>query len=270
MASMPYKDIISSPPFTFVVGQDEKEHTLHSALVAGQSSALNALINGGMKESIERRVIWKEIDEAVFIRFGQYVYTGNYDEATPRKRKTPEGMPAAQATHVINAGLRPKKGVMPARGGGGGFFSNSIKKGMLWDKFQALYPLPQSGAPPSGESSAKYDYSDVFLGHARMYIFADYYGIDPLQTLALSKLRRALTALTLGVESHGDIFQLIRYTFEQTVDKGGQGDKLRSLVCLYAACKVEDLWRDAEFEDLTKALPDFAIGLISSMLERLD
>ncbi|PON23731.1 hypothetical protein TGAM01_v207378 [Trichoderma gamsii] len=87
MASMPYKDITSSPPITFVVGPDQKEHTIHSALVARQSAALNALVNGGMKESIERHVVWNDVDEEVFTRFSQFVYTGDYDEAMPSKRE---------------------------------------------------------------------------------------------------------------------------------------------------------------------------------------
>lgn len=223
-----------------------------------------------MKESIERRVILNETNEEVFVRFSQYVYTGDYDEAKPTER---EVTVPTHGRRSLNrdatskpAGFTPHKKAVS-------FFSETPdveKKKLLWDKFEALYPLPTPAPSPSLGSSAYYDYTDVFLSHARMYVFADYYGIDALQILALQKLRRALASFSVCLESRGDIIQLIQYCFEQTVDNGGQADRLRSLICLYTACKVEDLWEDTKFRDLTKTLPDFPAGLITPMLERLD
>ncbi|KAL6890846.1 hypothetical protein GGI43DRAFT_208445 [Trichoderma evansii] len=293
MASMPYKEsaaailkkieitradlisITSSPPFTFVVGPDQKEHTIHAALVAHQSAALAALINGGMKESIERRVIWKEISEEVFIRFSQFVYTGDYDEVPPSEREVKAVTPCRVApSRVIYpsrfSGLDVDLHLLRGNPRSRGSKNNGVEeKRPLWDRFLELYPLPPS-RPAFTPPSASYDYTDVFLCHTRMYIFADYYGIDPLQILALHKLRLALIPFTLYVENCSDIIQLVRNCFEQTVDKGGQVDRLRSLVCLYTACKVEDLWTNPEFRDLTKTLPDFSEGLITAMLEQLD
>ncbi|UKZ68451.1 uncharacterized protein TrAtP1_009486 [Trichoderma atroviride] len=265
MASIPYKDITSSPPFNFVVGPDEKEHTIHSALVASQSAALNALIKGGMKESIERRVVWKDVDEEAFIRFSQYVYTGDYDGATPSKREA-VGIASTQMTSTYPSNDSSKK----ARGFGVAGHVTLNRKRLLWDKFQALYPLLSPAAAPISEPSSHYDYTGVFLGHAQMYVFADYHGIEPLQVLALGKLRQILTSFTVRVESYNDITQLVRYTFEHTVDKKEQGDRLRSLVCLYAACRVEDLWKDAEFRDIASTSPDLSVQLITAMLDRLD
>lgn len=68
--------IVSSLLFTFVVGLNDKELTIHSALVANQYRKLNALVNGTMKEAQERRVIWSSTDEETFLRFSQYAYTG--------------------------------------------------------------------------------------------------------------------------------------------------------------------------------------------------
>lgn len=265
MASIPYKDITSSPPFTFVVGPDKKEHTIHSALVARQSPALDALINGGMKESIERRVIWKDVDEESFIRFSQYVYTGDYEATKPSKREAVV-IASPLMTSTSPSSFFGKKG----RGFGGVEHITMTKKRLLYDKFQALYPLPSPTAVPSSEASATYDYTGVFLGHAQMYVFADYHGIEPLQVLALGKLRQILTSFTVRAESYNDITQLVRYSFEHTVDKKGQDDRLRSLVCLYAACRVEDLWKDAEFRDIASASPDLSLQLITAMLDRLD
>lgn len=280
--------ITSSPPITFVLGPDQKEHTIHSALVARQSAALNALVNGGMKESIQRRVVWDDVDEEVFTRFSQFVYTGDYDEATPSKREAEAITPCRETPRRLKPGSILPRGKlrnqetnsrvtpvgfslshgMRALSGESENVSPEKNK-LLWDKFQALYPSPSS-QPISTPKSASYDYTDVFLNHARIYVFADCYGIDPLQTLALHKLRRALVPFDIYVENCDDIIQLVQYCFEHTINKGGQVDRLRALVCLYTACKVERLWNVIGFRDAAKTLPDFTTDLITSLLDRLD
>ncbi len=67
-----------SSPFKFVVGPDEREFTIHSALVAAQSPSLDALVNGHMKEASEQCVKWDETDEHTFVCFSQFAYTGDY------------------------------------------------------------------------------------------------------------------------------------------------------------------------------------------------
>lgn len=227
-----------------------------------------------MKESLERRVIWRDINEETFIRFSQYVYTGDYDGATPTKRAA-EGIapPRIANTHPWNLPHK-KAGRLKVFGAleGLGEYEHGVvtKKKLLWDKFQALYQLPSPAAASSSEPSSSYDFTNVFLGHAQVYVFADYHGIEPLQILALGKLRQILTSFTVRVESYNDITQLVRYSFEHTVDKNGRDDRLRSLVCLYAACKVEDLWTDTGFRSVASAAPDLSVGLITAMLGRLD
>ena len=261
--------ITSSPIFTFVVGPDHKEHTIHSALVAHQSKALNALINGQAKEAINRIVVWDETDEETFIRFSQFVYTGSYDEAEFQERKVDEAIPnhelsdldsvnELQAQPVIKR--KPKKSLETA--------DLESKRAQLWYTFTTLY------APPSFKSQCYVngpndDYSNVFLCHARIYVFADYHGIDDLQTLSLLNLRRALTRFVLHADGCGDIIQLVQYCYENTIEKGSPGDALQSLICFYAACKMEDLWKDAVFQDLTISLPEFSRGLFSVLMNRL-
>lgn len=215
-----------------------------------------------MKEAVERRVIWKGVDEKTFTRFSQYVYAGDYSGEKPSKRNTGAKTPSQVEIDKLVQSCRKRKSdfdrVMP-------------KRRALWHTFLGQYtsPLAYSTSWPSPNDTG-YDYTGAFLCHARMYVFADYYGISALQHLVLAKLREALTYFNLYEESYGDINQLIQYCFEQTVDKRGQTDKLRSLVCLYAACKVEGLWKSTEFRNITRKLPDFYEGLITATLSRLD
>ena len=43
--------IVQSPQFTFFVGKDKTRITVHSAAMSWTSEPMNALINGGMKET---------------------------------------------------------------------------------------------------------------------------------------------------------------------------------------------------------------------------
>lgn len=229
-----------------------------------------------MKESIERRVIWKDVDEEDFIRFSQYVYTGDYDATKPSKREA-EGIAPSQVT--LSKNTSPFDFGSTKRHSSG--FGSTNRRGLLgsvavpeekplWERFKALHPLPPPAPIPSLGSPANYDYTDGFLHHAQMYVFADYYGIEPLQILAVQKLHRALTSFNLVAKSHHEVTRLVRCTFEHTVEKEGQDDRLRTLVCLYVACKVKELWEDLEFRNVTKMFPDFATGIITSMLDRLN
>jgi hypothetical protein len=237
-----------------------------------------------MKEALERRAIWGEVDEETFICFSQYVYTGDYDEAKRTTLEVEEVTPdQVEQGKAVEASWKPfvaskRKAVfgIPSGPPSSSMFSPPAtvmmtKKNMLWDTFNKLHPLPPTHSPGvSRVNGADDNYTEIFLCHARIYVFADYYGVEALQTLALCKLRQALATFKLDAESCGDINELIRYCFDKTVDNGEQADKLASLVCFYAACKVEDLWKNTEFQDLTRTLPDFPAGLITAMQGRLD
>jgi hypothetical protein len=70
--------------FTFTVGDNKKEVTVHSFALAGLSQPLNALINGGMIEAKTRHVDWSYIDEDTFARLCEFAYFRNYTPPTFR------------------------------------------------------------------------------------------------------------------------------------------------------------------------------------------
>lgn len=265
--------IFNSHPFKFLVGPGRKEFTMHSALVSHQSKALDTLVNGGMKEAIEKCVVWDETDEETFIRFCQFAYTGSYDGADPEKRKTADLTTILERASESEADIvhfptrhKAKRHVAPLSPDS---FTN--KKEFLWYTFTSLHPDPD----PEVKSQARHiepedDCTDVFLSHARIYVFADYHGIDGLQTLALRNLRRALTQFTLCEEGSWDVIKLVEYCFKNTWDKEEQPDPLRTLVSTYTACKFEELWMNHRFRDLMDSLSEFPKCLLTEILHRLD
>lgn len=89
-----WNSVFRSKQFLFVVGKDQTEFAVHSAIIAKQSKALDVLINGPMAEASDGRAVLKDVDEDTFIRFCQFAYTGDY--------VTPESTPPRLLSFLIN------------------------------------------------------------------------------------------------------------------------------------------------------------------------
>jgi len=94
-------------------------------------------------------------------------------------------------------------------------------------------------------SHAKQDYTGVFLAHARLYVFADKYGIKPLESLSLHKLYATLKSFTLYRARVGDILKLVRYAYENGPDY--ESNKLRALVSEYVAYEIDTIGETNRF-----------------------
>ena len=57
------------------------------------------------------------------------------------------------------------------------------------------------------------DYTSVFLAHARLYAFAEKYGIKPLKALALSEIHETLGAFISYNRRVGDVIELVKYAY---------------------------------------------------------
>lgn len=269
--------ILTSKPFQFFVGPDRTEFTLHSAVVASQSRALNALVNGSMKEAAERATTWENVDEQTFIRFGQYVYTGDYEGEAPLR---PEP--------VLKEGETLKEEEAPAKNDDWDslFTSKKDKKkkaifgAQLVERLttkreeacykfenERLYNCGVAGIHFSGKNrDCRVEYGQVFLSHARLHMLAEYYGMEQLAQLTLHKLHRILCNFELHIERVQDVVDLLRFCFEED-----ERAKLRELVAMYAVCQFEKLWADVEFRRLLTEHTKLSMAVLGLMvMVRLD
>ena len=74
---------MKSKPFNFYLGPNKSLYMVHTALLAYHSVPLDALVNGEMREAQDGLVFWEEEDEATFVRFCEYAYTGDYRPGEP-------------------------------------------------------------------------------------------------------------------------------------------------------------------------------------------
>lgn len=248
----------NSQPFKFIVGPRKLEFMIHSALIAKQSPKLYALVNIGMKESVEQCVHWEEEDPETFMRFGDFVYSGKYYVEKPQKRRSeasagikrtaPEGFSRNDKEPKYSTYYRPAE----------------IEN--LFSRFNRMYPtLPEPR--DHIDASADKDSGPVFLAHAKVYVFAKYHDIRALQILSLRNLRELLSVFQLTTESLPDFVKLFKYCFDNTSDHGKRaGDELQNLLCLYAAGRMAQLNENDEFRGIVES--KCSLLLIDQLVKR--
>lgn len=145
------------------------------------------------------------------------------------------------------------------------------KKSRVWDEFESkMYvPAPPPFKPRKNRDATE-DYTDIFLCHARLYVFAEKYDIAPLKRLALYKLQRTLVDFTLYPERVADVVELIKYSYTNTADMVGTPDDLRVLVIRYTGYVVEDLAQNPQFTALLEEVSQVGRDLMRQMLKRLE
>ena len=104
--------------------------------------------------------------------------------------------------------------------------------------------------PPLPNQSSEEDYTDVFLSHARLYVFADKYDIQALKDLALDELHATLKIYDLYPTRTGDITELLRYAYANSSDSPEGVEDLRTLIMQYVSYEMDTLIDDEGFKDL--------------------
>jgi hypothetical protein len=244
------------------VGEEKRPIIVHSAAVTAHSKVLSALVNNGMAESQTRTATLDDIEEDDFLRFCQFAYTADYstpsftqdkiptieDEeipAAPPPSPPPEDVDALVASSEIsvwdkwgiNVSQREYRSPSNLRTS---FENRKFSTGFFRQQF--LDPcVPLRYAHPS------HNYTPVFLAHCRLYIFADKYGIEPLQQLVLHKLHRTLLLFQLFPERVRDVVELVRFAYTDEHTFSGGNDELRALVTIYAVLNIDRLDKSDSF-----------------------
>ncbi|KAL8760305.1 MAG: hypothetical protein Q9199_000087 [Rusavskia elegans] len=107
--------------------------------------------------------------------------------------------------------------------------------------------------PPPPNQGPDEEYTDVFLSHAQLYVFAEKYDIQTLKMLALENLQTTLAIFTLYEARTGDIIALLRYVYANTGEPIDGVEELRTLLTHYMGYEMDTLMKDEEFRDLMVA-----------------
>lgn len=287
---------ISSPLFTFRLGQEERDVTVHSGPLAALSPALDTLINGQMHEALERRASWPDVSVDTFTRLCEFAYMQDYtppafqqilhlwpfSDIAKSKKETKEKKAAAsnfswdhipEAAPPLEEALaeEPEPDIPAASdddlNGTGKVFELTVRQRKishndLRDAFARLeYIRPKSTYHfrPKRNEGPTQDFTPVLIGHAELYILADKYGIEPLRQLVLNKLYRTLAGFTVYETDVPCIIDFVKFVYENTPPLTGVIDPLRNLACHYVASILGQIGDLQAFKELLANGGDFVM-----------
>lgn len=107
---------------------------------------------------------------------------------------------------------------------------------------------------------------DLFLPHAKMFVFAEKYDIQPLKMLAIHNLHHALSHYQLLPQHVSDITNSIQYSYENT---HASDDLLRELLASYVELEMAVLIEAKPFEDLLEEGGDFVGDFLKRVKKRI-
>lgn len=271
---------------------------LHAALVSQHSPTLDRLMNGEMLEAKQGTADFGDIDEVTFVRFSEWLYTGQYSIVSPRGQGSENGVEDHHHTKSIpwNYGLnakarRKKEKQMKWDGTWKGrvtedmieevpqyewapntaFSTKGHKKQEVWKTFTRQSAYNPSAPPRSNTTGCYPDRTDDFLGHAKLYCFADKYGILPLQELCLNSLKMCLIECECQESQVLGIVDLIAYTINNTpATSVEEAETLRSVVLDFAVIVFETLTQNKAFKELLAMDNGLAAELLLLLGRRLD
>ena len=286
--------IYTSAPFKFII--DGKPLYIHAELVSQNSKPLDRMINGYMSEAQEGFAVIKDVDEGTFVRFIQWAYTGYY-EAGKFKIDPPRADSAlsneksggesdseklAPTAEVSDREDQSEEHVVDDSSDRGWDYPRSKEDGIevdfidtdtsstlrrvLKESFITRNPSVRKEAisisPPRHNQAPNENYTDVFLSHARVYVFAEKYDIQSLKALALDELHCTLQSFDLHPERTGDIIALLRYVYANTGEIVDGVEDMRTVLKDYVGFEMDILMKDEDFghviiEDGGALLRDF-------------
>ncbi|RYP32633.1 hypothetical protein DL767_005138 [Monosporascus sp. MG133] len=260
---------VDSDLFTFVVGPEEKEFTIHSGAVLHLSPYFETLINGSMKEAQDRRVLWDDIDEETFVTFSQFAYMGHYDTPEhPTSPPEPEEIGEAWPSYISRSEIFD---------GSCGRYKRTI---LEWEQdFRAVLDEKRKAdtavyciletfvtytCPQSQRFSENVNISArSFLLHAKLYVLADRYCIETLKDMALGMLHRTLLLVPLDLYASDCFCELVRFAYTNTrATKGLDEDELRCLLVAFGACVFNWFLHNNAFKDVLRDHGEFGLGII--------
>ncbi|KAI9778136.1 MAG: hypothetical protein M1839_008345 [Geoglossum umbratile] len=222
-----------------------------------------------MSESQSGFAVLDDVDKQTFLRFCQYVYTGDYAAADPDILLDSLMVGGLDSAERESGWSSKKKKWLESP------LPPESHKSILWSEFKELsYPTPTPQIQPAPNREPLEDCTPVLLSHAYVHVFADKYDILPLRTLALYKLHRTLIKFALYKEQAGDIAELVGYSYANTPEPNlggtaGSVDALRELVMNYIACEAENLVESERFLLLLEEGGTLAKDIMRAVVKRI-
>lgn len=247
------------------------------------------MINGRMSEAVNEVASLEDVETETFVRFIQWAYTGSYNvgrnnnnnnkndvganhNGLLREATIDDDEPNPMMRRYIASRSRNKKGGYTEDD----YFSRSPLENLRKAFGERDYPVIESSLlveqSPSSynnnnrEHSKEHRRPDIYLLHAKLFVFAEKYDIQPLKMLAIHNLHLALSRYQLLLQHISDITDLIRYSYENT---HASDDLLRELLASYVELEMAVLIEAKPFEELLEEGGDFVGDFLKRVKKRI-
>lgn len=293
---LPSCSLAVSKLFRFIVGPEKQKFSIPCVLVATQSPQFERLVNGDFREASDFHVELENVEEETFVRFVQYAYTGRFDDiksvmndplGNPNGNDLSESEKSAVTKELFPAAAieddgwrlgsfatskkdkkgkkgKKEKGVLPQTGKYEST-SETVVFQALGEKFvRSVLGTPATGAastvtlPLGGPPS-----SNLFLTHARLFTFADYWGVERSRSMALRRLGTELGDTFIRDDLVKEqVVELVEYCCEDI-----RPEVLMELVQRYVAFKLPHLWENATFREIVGDKRELSDMLLDSIVK---
>ena len=245
---------------------------IHYALISTQCPALDHFVNGAFTEAKESHahLDMEAVSEETFVLFTQFAYTGDYHPRdAPYKTTIVEWPAETLPSPTDEMGPSGLFGTKKIRCSTCSTYRAELKElkatkkssSTLWADFGKA-ASPTSLKSEAGRLGTSRPSSNALLSHARLYVFADCYGIPRLEELSFHKLTQELVHLTLEEKGTRDFLETLEYSLDEPAPH-----KLQNHIIMYAACKISVLWKNTKFQDLMVSHRELAIGLMGHVVQ---
>ena len=122
----------------------------------------------------------------------------------------------------------------------------------LREAFYSRKSAARKGPPPRKNLNASENYTDVFLCHVQLYVFAEKYDIQQLKSLAFEELYAILAIFDLHVQRAGDIGALFRNAYRNIQRSPTDREPLLGMLKDYLGFEMDTLMLDESFKEIVK------------------
>lgn len=275
-----------TPTFKYVV--EDQTFFVHAGLMKRWSTPLYCFISLNMKEKEQGFAELKDMTPATFDCFLEWASKGFYTPPEPSmdpiaRKKSVGKDPTAPVEPPMPPERELDEVYLQHWGALGGLSRTSGKKGKkrskspfyfddydpsadpalpepsapsvlqkLREAFYSRKSTAGKGPPPRNNLNASENYTDIFLCHAQLYVFAEKYDIQALKSLAFEELHAVLAIFDLHVERAGDLGALFRYAYRNTSRSPAEQEPLLGMLKDYMGFEMDTLMLDESFRELVK------------------
>lgn len=232
----------------FTIGKDRKRFQIHMAVACL------------FPEEILRSPIHLEMDEVVFGRCCEFVYSGDY--SVPLPNSSHSGSPVDQPgnSNMVSQGIEPRWN--PTNLTENIFHPTRVTQAHA-PYVERFDPVPWYEADVPWNADPAVDYSAVFLSHAEILRLSCRTKWVSLRDRSLYWLIRSLARFQLFKERTQDIVTLLKFVFEESECI----EVIQMVLQHYVVWNVEILMCDADFRQLLDRVPTLEKAIFRSMWE---